>query len=542
MMGMTLACARCHDHKYDPIPRRDYYRIMCAFNGGDRAEVPLAPLEEVRRYREAQAKWKAEFDPVKSQRDQFQEETRKKYKTASRHARIDALKIGDEEKALLKNDPDSKGAKDLAKKFSKDLEVGDKDYLALASDAERSQWDERQKAYEAVEARKPKELPTALAFADFSPQPRETFLLTRGDFRAKSEPVELGFLTAATRGKPPADFWTAARNGSRRTDSTQQRRAMTDLDHGAGPLVARVIVNRVWQHHFGEGLVRTVNDFGVRCDPPTHPELLEWLASEFVKGGWKLKPLHRLIMNSSTYAQRSDVPTLPLGNERRARSPARAPTLQRSNTPLSIDPDNRLLWRRRPQRIESEILRDSILVVSGALNPEMFGPAYKSPIAPEAIQARNMTDPYPADLQDTEATRRRSVYMFHKRVVQQPLMQAFDGPDAQASCGRRVTTTVAPQALALLNDRFIRARAEDLARRLEKDAGDATPAQVQRAWRLVLSRDPTVGELNSSTTFIDAQFAQRSARGEKEKTDARHRALTDFCQALFALNEFIYVD
>ena len=144
-----------------------------------------------------------------------------------------------------------------------------------------------------------------------APSRAKRFLLARGDFRAKSEPVELGFLTALTRGKTPADYWTAARAESRRSDSTQQRRAMaewmTDLDHGAGALVARVIVNRVWQHHFGQGLVRTVNDFGARCDPPTHPELLEWLTNEFVKGGWKLKPLHRLIMTSAVYLQDTDV-------------------------------------------------------------------------------------------------------------------------------------------------------------------------------------------------------------------------------------------
>jgi hypothetical protein len=207
-----------------------------------------------------------------------------------------------------------------------------------------------------------------------------------------------------------------------------------------------------------------------------------------------------------------------------------------------VDPDNRLLWRRRPQRLESEILRDVMLTVSGTLNPQMFGPAVKGPIASEAIQARNMKDPYPKDLKDTPATRRRSVYMFHKRVVQQPLMQAFDGPDAQASCGRRVTTTVAPQALALLNDRFIRARAEDLARRLAKEAGDET-AQVQLAWQLALAREPSADELKSSVEFIQSQLLQRSTRdSDKSAGDARHLALADFCQALFAMNEFIYVD
>ena len=337
--------------------------------------------------------------------------------------------------------------------------------------------------------------------------------------------MELGFLTALTRGKAPAEYWAVARAASRRDDSTQQRRAMaewmTDIDPGAGALAARVIVNRIWQHHFGQGLVRTVNDFGSRCDPPTHPELLEWLATEFVKGGWKLKPLHRLIMTSSAYLQDA---TFRSGN-------------------VKIDPDNRLLWRRRPQRIESEILRDSMLAVSGTLNTQMFGAAVKAPIAPEAIQARNMKDPYPNDLKETQASRRRSIYIFHKRVVQHPLMQAFDGPDAQASCGRRENTTVAPQALALLNDKFVRARAIDFAQRVEKEVGTEPDAQVRLAWQWALGREPSASELKSGAAFINAQLQQRLAReADKAKITVQKLALADFCQAIFALNEFIYVD
>ncbi|MBI3871281.1 MAG: PSD1 domain-containing protein [Verrucomicrobia bacterium] len=525
MLGLTLACARCHDHKYDPIPRRDYYRMLSAFNGGDRAQVPLASLADVRLARAAESEWRMEFDAAKRRWDDCLKRVRKAHEATARRAKVDALKVSDTEKALLKDDPENKQARELAKKFSKQLQVEEKDYRQFVSDAERAEWDASEMAIKAVEARKPKPLPAALAFADFGAKPRETFLLARGDFRARSEPVELGFLTALTRGKSPAEYWTAARAEVRRPESTQQRRAlaewMTDMDHGAGALVARVIVNRVWQHHFGEGLARTVNDFGARGDPPTHPELLEWLAREFVKGGWKLKPLHRLLMTSAVYLQDG------------AFDPAKAKS----------DPDNRLLWRHRPQRMESEILRDSILALSGALNPEMFGPAFKAPIASEAIQARNMKDPYPNDLKDTPATRRRSVYMFHKRVVQYPLMQAFDGPDATASCGRRVNTTVAPQALALLNDRFIRARAEDLARRLAREAGNEPEAQVRLAWRLALAREPSAGELKPGAHFIQARFFERSTRDAgMTKDEARHLALTDFCQTLFALNEFIYVD
>ena len=198
---------------------------------------------------------------------------------------------------------------------------------------------------------------------------------------------------------------------------------------------------------------------------------------------------------------------------------------------------------RRPLRIESEILRDSMLAVSGTLNPQMFGPAVKVPIVPEAIQARNMKDPYPKDVKDTAATRRRSIYMFHKRVVQHPLMQAFDGPDAQASCGRRENTTVAPQALALLNDKFVRARAADFAQKVATEAGSNAEAQVSLAWRLALGREPSSDEVESGKDFINAQVRERLIRDQGDpKIDTQQLALADFCQAIFALNEFIYVD
>ncbi len=525
MLGLTLGCARCHDHKYDPVPRRDYYRLLGAFNGGDRAEVPLGRLEEVRRHRELEVKWKKESETAKKRLNDCLKEVKKPYETAVWHAKIEALQISDNEKALLKNHPDSEESKLLGRKFSKELKVEDKNFRPYLSNEDRARWDSLEQAFKVVEARKPTPLPTALGFSDFGAKPRETYLLARGDFRAKGELVELGFLTALMRGKTPEDYWAIARANRRRSDSTQQRRAlaewMTDLRHGSGALVARVIVNRVWQHHFGQGLVRTVNDFGARSDPPTHPELLEWLTSEFVRSGWKLKPLHRLIMTSSTYLQDTGFDA------------AKA----------KVDPDNRLLWRRRPQRIESEILRDGMLAVSGTLNHKMFGPAFKAPVAPEAIQARNMKDPYPRDLKDTIATRRRSIYMFHKRVVQQPLMQVFDGPDAQASCGRRENTTVAPQALALLNDKFVRARALDFARRVEKEGGMRIESQVRLAWRLALGREPSATEMESGTAFLHAQLHRRSTREPKELgSDPKHLAWADFCQAIFAMNEFIYVD
>ncbi len=482
MLGLTLGCARCHDHKYDPVPRRDYYRLLSAFNGGDRSETPLVPMDEAQRHREAEAKWNKEIEASKKQLNDWLKKARKTHELTIRNGRIDNLKISDEEKVFLKNKPEENPARELAKKFSKELKIEDKDVREVLTGSEKIELSALEKSIKEIEGRKPASIPTAFSFADFGPKPRETFLLARGDFRAKSEPVQLGFLTALMRGKTAEDYWAAARADVRRPDSTQQRRAlaewMTDLDHGAGMLAARVMVNRIWQHHFGQGLVRTVNDFGARCDPPTHPELLEYLTIQFVKSGWKLKPLHRLILTSSVYLQDTAF----------------------AADKAKIDPDNRLLWRRRPQKIEAEVLRDSILAVSGSLNLKMYGPAFKAPIAPEAIQARNVKDPYPKDIKDTPETRRRSIYMFHKRVVQNPLMQAFDGPDAQASCGRRENTTVAPQALALLNDKFVRARAIELAERVFKITGGTSEENARVAWRITLGREPSPNELSPNQT------------------------------------------
>jgi hypothetical protein len=336
--------------------------------------------------------------------------------------------------------------------------------------------------------------------------------------------VQLGFLDVLSRDRTAADYWSDARRDGQRSDTTYQRKALaawiTDVEQGAGALAARVIVNRVWQHHFGEGLVRTVSDFGVRGESPTHPELLEWLAHDFVAYGWRLKRLHRMIATSAVYQQSA------------------ALDAAKSNA----DFENRLLWCKAPQRLEAEILRDAMLAVSGMLNLDPYGPAFKPPISAEAMLARNTKNPYPNDAKDDESTRRRTVYMFHKRVVPYPLLHAFDRPDAQQACGRRDQTTVAPQSLALLNDAFVRARAVDFARRLLQEAPDDERI-VDRAFQLALARPPTAAERSASLDFVKAQSAQRHSRAPDEPaTDARVAAVADYCQALFGLNEFIYVD
>src|SRR5262245_2094131 len=524
-LGLTLGCARCHDHKFDAIPTRDYYRIQCAFTTTSRADVLLAPRDEAARYRAQEADWNQHFKAADTKLKDWLAAEQKPHTTALRNAKIDALTISDDDKKILKVSPDSEMGKKLAKQLEKVLVISEKEYRAVFTDEQRRRWDELQADVTAIERTKPPSPPQALAITDTKSQAEPTWLLERGDFYAKKAPVELGFLSVMTGARSPNDYVVSARNESPSSGSTLQRRALaewvTDTEHGAGALLARVIVNRVWQHHFGEGLVRTTGDFGVRGERPTHPELLEWLAVELVNGSWHLKSLHRLILTSSVYRQRAAF----------------------DSASAQIDPENRLLWRRRPQRLEAEILRDAILAVSGTLNPELFGPAFKPPIPAEAIVARNTKNPYPKDARDMPATRRRSVYMFHKRVTQHPFLQAFDEPDSAVSCSRRNTTTVAPQALALLNDAFVRDRAADFARRLLTEAGSGDRDCIDRAFWVALSRAPTTEERAAALEFLEHQRGSRGGRERSVSTDAlQHAALTDFCQALFSLNEFIYVD
>ncbi len=525
LFGLTLGCARCHDHKFDPVPSRDYYRILAALHSGNRAEVSLGTRAEVEANKHARGEWAKERTAAETRLKDWLDEQKKPHQQRLRREKIDRLPIKDAEKTILLDKAESAEGKALAKKHVKALAISDAEWRAVLEDAARKRWDELAKEVAAIRSRAPKALPVAFAFRDFGAKPAASWLFGRGDFYDRTTPVELGFLTVLTRGKPAADYWKEARAGGDRTDTTYQREALaawvTDTERGAGPLLARVIVNRIWQHHFGHGLVRTPNDFGTRGDRPSQPELLEWLAADLVAHGWKLKQLHRMILLSTTYRQGT------------AFDAAKA----------KADPDNRLLGRMRPRRLEAEALRDAILAVSGTLNPQMHGPAFKPPIPPDAMVARNLKSPYPTDVPDDAAAHRRSVYLFHKRVIPYPLFQAFDAPDAQQCTGRRNVTTVAPQALALLNDPFVRARAGDFADRLLKAAGGDSARAVDRAYRLAFGRPPTEAERDTGIEFLARQNRQRAARDPKAAaSDVQRSTLTDYCQVLFGLNEFIYVD
>lgn len=323
-----------------------------------------------------------------------------------------------------------------------------------------------------------------------------TYYMRRGDTNLKDGEVQPSYLQALMRVAEPASRWPAAPPAGARTSYRRTAFAnwMTDVDAGAGALLARVIVNRLWQQHFGRGLVATTSDFGVRGGPPTHPELLDWLAAELIRNDWKLKPIHRLMMLSSTYQQSSDLDA----------------------NKLAKDADNILVWRRPKKRLEAEVLRDAILRVGGILDETMYGPGTL----------------------DT-GTRRRSIYFTIKRSKLIPMLQVFDCPDGLSGIGERQATTIAPQALLLLNNPQVRTASKGLAQKVAPAADTPLEAAITQAYEIAMARPPVAEELQSEIAFINQQTASHQQAGHGEP---RQLAIADFCQILLCLNEFVYVD
>ncbi len=398
-LGLSVGCARCHDHKFDPIPAADYYRFAATFTTTIRSEIDL--------------KLPGSREPVKVQ-------------------------VSSEGYPHTKHHADGRG------------------------------------------------------YPHFYPQ---THQLLRGDVHQKQAEAQAGFLQVLMRDDKSPEFWR--RQPPQDWTRTSFRRAslaawMTDDQHGAGHLAARVMVNRLWQHHFGRGIVATPNDFGLQGEPPSHPELLDWLAQDLIDHGWKLKRLHKLLMTSAVYQQSHQA------------DPAK----------VAIDPDNQYWWRWEQRRLEAEAIRDSMLAVSGLLDGQMYGPGTLD-----------------------EAMRRRSVYFFIKRSKLIPMMMLFDWPEHLVSIGARATTTTAPQALLFLNNPQARQYAEGLAARLGN-----VPAEeaIRRAYAIALQRSPTPAELQATLAFVQTQQAAHGAAG-KSAEQAAQLARADLCQAILSMNELVYI-
>ena len=324
----------------------------------------------------------------------------------------------------------------------------------------------------------------------------KNYMLRRGDPNQKISEAEPGFLQVLCRSADGAERWKAEPPAGWRTSMRRAAMAkwMTDVEAGAGALLARVAVNRLWQHCFGRGIVATPSDFGAQGERPTHPELLDWLAAELIHHGWRLKPIHRAIVLSAAYRQASHL------DEAKAR----------------IDIDNKLLWRQNRRRLEAEPIRDAMLSAAGWLDGRLYGPGTLD-----------------------ESQRRRSLYFTVKRSKLIPMMVLFDAPDALVPIAVRSTTTVAPQSLFLMNNPQVRRWAEAFAQRVAPGPGEGPDASIRSAYRLALGRWPEDAELSAALAFLDAQRHRHRAENHPDPASA---ALADFCQVLFGLNEFVFVE
>jgi hypothetical protein len=376
-----------------------------------------------------------------------------------------------------------------------------------------------------LEKSKPAPLPVVQAVTDPGPDAAPSYFLHRGSVLSKGSAMSPGGISVLN--PPGMDLETPKPAPDART--TGRRLALANwIASDENPLTARVIVNRIWQHHFGTGLVGTPNDFGHMGERPSNPELLDWLTTEFIRRGWSIKAMHRLILNSRVWRQAS---------------------VFDSADNLKIDPENHYLWRMPLQRIEGEIIRDSILAVSGGLNSKMGGPAVFPEVDSEILKGAAYQK-WP-QTKDGPELWRRSVYVTEMRTITAPILDLFDPPDKVASCARRNVTTIAPQALQLLNDKFVAEQSVTFARRVLDEAGRDPGAQIRRAFHLALSREPETREAQASLDFVKRQeeYHRRHnwtllERGvdPSEIGSPEQAALVDLCHSLFNLNEFVYVN
>ncbi|RUL83069.1 PSD1 and planctomycete cytochrome C domain-containing protein [Tautonia sociabilis] len=531
LLGLTVGCAQCHSHRYDPIAHEDYYRFRALFEPAldvSHWRTPRERLislwtdadrEQAAKAEEARARINAErakeIDALVSrvleqELEAAPEELRPKLRAARE---TPAAERTEEQQAMLREYPrvlvtpgnvslyDAKAHRDITAKYDR-----------LAAEAEPK--------------RPPDDFVRALT--EIPGQVPVTRVFDRGDPnqpRQEVAPGELSVLTA-TVGTPDIPI-----NDPQLPTTGRRLSYARHLTNGNHPLVARVLVNRVWMHHFGRGIVSSPGDFGRLGDRPSHPELLDWLAAEFMEGGWSLKRLHRLIMTSAAYRQEA----------------TRRPELE------EVDPENRLLGRMNVRRLEAEAVRDAILAVSGSLNRASFGPPV--PVAPDEagriVVGRDNRDSAgrPSGDQSLGAEAlRRTLYVQVRRTMPLGLTESFDPPDLSPNCPGRASSTVAPQSLMLMNNAFVIEQSEAMAARVASEAGDDPGARIRLAWELVFGRSPGDEEVSGAIAYLEAQRAAFSGsagngngNGEAEG-DPGLRALATLCHALLCSNGFLYVD
>jgi hypothetical protein len=494
-LGLTFGCARCHDHKYDPILQTDYFRLQAFFAPMRTRDGLPAVTESARReYQRRLAAWEEASRHIREEMDKLIADKRQEQR------RIALAKFRSEiQQAVLtadqKRTPYQRQIALLAEKQLHAAEIAADKKLPAEK---KNRYQELERKLSAVQPARPEPLPLAMAVTDAGLEAPPTHLLAGGDWRKPREELQPGFPQFLDPSTPDI------RPLSERK-STGRRSALAHwLTRKDNPLTARVLVNRLWQHHFGVGIIGTSSDFGMMGEAATHPELLDWLAVEFVKNGWSLKHMHRLMVMSAAYRQDSRV-------DRNSPAHRRA---------LAVDRDNHLLWHARRQRLEGEAVRDAMLAVSGDLNLRMFGVSARPKLPANISKYAWKPDARPED-QD-----RRSIYVLARRNMRYPLFDAFDLPDMHNSCARRLTTTTAPQALLLLNGDFALESGQRLAAALRERFSDDDTAAVTHAYRLVWGRQPSAKEIQLGLRFLNTQSD----------------ALADFCHALLNTNEFLFLD
>jgi hypothetical protein len=517
-LGMTYGCARCHDHKFDPILHKDYYRLQ-AFFANTRIEdnASLESPERRRELAEKRAVWeektkdiRAEMDKVvepqiaslyKEIFDKFPPEIQECITTAAGERTPIQWQMYYKARTQLEHTPEE-AAKKLRGPAAK-------------------RWAELKTELAKFNDIKPPDAPVAQAMIDNGKDAPVTHVLAVGVYDAYKEEVQPGFLSIID----PSDAKITPPEG---INSSGRRSALANwLADPQNPLSTRVMANRIWHYHFGRGIVGSPSDFGVMGERPANKELLDYLTATFVENGWSIKKMHRLIMLSNTYQQSTKF------------NPEAA----------KIDPEDKLTWRYNRHRLEGEAIRDAMLEVSGRLKLKMGGRGVFPPL-PEGVDPRGGWKRN----EDPAETQRRSVYTFVRRNTRYPMFEVFDMPDTHESCPRRNTTVTAPQALELLNNELVLDWSKSLAGKVLNDGGLTPEAQVDRAYRLTFSRMPTEAERKTALEFLTRQsaiLAERMTTDEKTPLPdnlpqgfekVRAAALVDLCHALLNSNEFVYLN
>ena len=527
VLGMTVHCARCHDHKFDPILQKDYYSMQASIFGYVEIDYPLLDRAGVREYREKNAALDAAQQPLRDEIAEIEAPHRERL-------RIELIKERFPEnvqQAALKPEAERTAGEQLLAAQVLSINPPRRQVVEALSEAEGDRWSKLTAAVEALEAVRPPEPPMAEIVTDgdyrYAPDgpgdnvigcpecrilPDEpgsflheeggpayeappNYFLIRGDPFSPGSEMSPGFLTVATYGDPP----TALPRPDGRTSG--RRLALAEwIASRDNPLTARVMANRIWHHHFGRGIVRTLDNLGRMGDAPTHPELLDYLAVEFMDRGWSVKEMHRLLMTSEAY---------------------RMASAHEDADSRAADPENRLLWQYRPQRLEAEALRDAIMTVSGAIDLTVGG----QPVFPHVPQelllaARNG---YWDNQEDGPDVWRRSVYVFRRRSLSFPFFETFDLPDQNQTAAARNVSTVATQALTLMNNEFVLNQARLFAERLERAAPGDVDRQVDLAYRIALTRPPAPEEAEVARDLVSSQ------------------SLVDLTHVMLNLNEFLYL-